>query len=45
MFPEGCIASIFMKKSSLAVFYPEDGGDAFLRNLGSRKIYTAPHHR
>jgi hypothetical protein len=23
-------------------FYPEDGGDTFLRNVGSRKIYTAP---
>jgi hypothetical protein len=26
-------------------FYPEDGGDTFLRNVGSRKIYTAPHPR
>jgi hypothetical protein len=25
------------------VFYPEDGGDTFLRNVGSHKIYTAPH--
>jgi hypothetical protein len=24
-------------------FYPEDGGDTFLRNIGSHKIYTAPH--
>jgi hypothetical protein len=24
-------------------FYPEDGGDTFLRNVGSHKIYTAPH--
>jgi hypothetical protein len=24
-------------------FYPEDGGDTFLRNVGSYKIYTAPH--
>jgi hypothetical protein len=24
-------------------FYPEDGGDKFLRNVGSHKIYTAPH--
>jgi hypothetical protein len=23
-------------------FCPEDGGDAFLRNVGSHKIYTAP---
>jgi hypothetical protein len=26
-------------------FYPEDGDDKFLRNVGSRKIYTAPHPR
>jgi hypothetical protein len=26
-------------------FYPEDGGDTFLRNEGSHKIYTAPHPR
>jgi hypothetical protein len=26
-------------------FYPEDGGDTFLRNVGSHKIYTAPHPR
>jgi hypothetical protein len=28
--------------SSLAhgFFYPEDGGDTFLRNVGSHKIYT-----
>jgi hypothetical protein len=27
-----------------SVFYPEDGGDTFLRNVGSiHKIYTAPH--
>jgi hypothetical protein len=25
--------------------YPEDGGDTFLRNVGWRKIYTAPHPR
>jgi hypothetical protein len=25
--------------------YLEDGGDAFLRNVGSHKIYTAPHPR
>jgi hypothetical protein len=25
--------------------YPEDGGDTFLRNVGSHKIYTAPHPR
>jgi hypothetical protein len=27
------------------VFHPEDGGDMFLRNVGSHKIYTAPHPR
>jgi hypothetical protein len=26
-------------------FYPEDGGITFLRNIGSNKIYMAPHHR
>jgi hypothetical protein len=26
-------------------FYPEDGGDTFLRNVGSHKTYTAPHPR
>jgi hypothetical protein len=26
-------------------FYPEDGGDTFLRNVGSHKKYTAPHSR
>jgi hypothetical protein len=26
-------------------FNPEDGGDMFLRNVGSYKIYTAPHPR
>jgi hypothetical protein len=26
-------------------FYPEDGGDTFLRNVCSHKIYTAPHLR
>jgi hypothetical protein len=26
-------------------FYPEDGGDTFLRNVGSHKFYTAPHPR
>jgi hypothetical protein len=25
--------------------YPEDGGDTFLRNVGSHKMYTAPHPR
>jgi hypothetical protein len=27
------------------LFYPEYGGDMFLRNVGSHKIYTAPHPR
>jgi hypothetical protein len=26
-------------------FYPEDGDDTFLRNVGSHKIYTASHPR
>jgi hypothetical protein len=26
-------------------FYPEDEGDISLRNVGSHKIYTAPHSR
>jgi hypothetical protein len=26
-------------------FYPEDGGDIFLRNVGLHKIYAAPHPR
>jgi hypothetical protein len=26
-------------------FYPENGGDTFLRDVGSHKIYTAPHPR
>jgi hypothetical protein len=26
-------------------FYPEDGGDMLLRNVGSHKIYTSPHPR
>jgi hypothetical protein len=26
-------------------FYPEDGGDSFLRKAGSHKIYTTPHPR
>jgi hypothetical protein len=32
--------------SSLAdSFYLEDGGDTFLRTVGSHKNYTAPHPR
>jgi hypothetical protein len=30
---------------ALGFFYPEDGGDTFLRNVGSHKIYMAPHRR
>jgi hypothetical protein len=26
-------------------YYPEDGDNKFLRNVGSHKIYTAPHPR
>jgi hypothetical protein len=29
----------------VADFYHKDGGDMFLRNVGSHKIYTAPHPR
>jgi hypothetical protein len=29
----------------LFFFYPEDGGDMFLRNFGLSNIYTAPHPR
>jgi hypothetical protein len=51
------IGSIFrVEKSASAVtcsrwflargfFYPEDGGDTFFRNVGSHKIYMAPHTR
>jgi hypothetical protein len=28
-----------------SLFYPEDGGDTLLRNVGSHKIYTVPHPR
>jgi hypothetical protein len=34
-----------MKNAESRFFYPEDGGDIFLRNVGSHKIYTAPHPR
>jgi hypothetical protein len=30
---------------SRGFFYPEYGGNTFLRNVGSHKIYTAPHPR
>jgi hypothetical protein len=33
------------KNIARGCFYPEDGGDMFLRNVGLRKIYTAPHPR
>jgi hypothetical protein len=53
---EDTIASIFRVVSSAATcsrwffargfFYPEDGGDSILRNVGSiDHIYTAPHPR
>jgi hypothetical protein len=29
----------------LLFFYPEDGGDTFLQNVGLYNIYTAPHLR
>jgi hypothetical protein len=35
-----------MAADSLAdFFYPEDGGDTFLQNVGSHKTHTAPHPR
>jgi hypothetical protein len=47
---EESIASIFRIEKSASeesawflargFFYPEDGGDTFLRNVGSHKIYT-----
>jgi hypothetical protein len=45
------IASIFRVEKSASEEpawrdgYPEDGGDTFLRNVGSHKIYTEPHPR
>jgi hypothetical protein len=30
---------------ALGFSYPEDGKDTFLQNVGSHKIYTAPHPR
>jgi hypothetical protein len=29
----------------LRLFGPEEGGDTFLRNVGSHLDYTAPYHR
>jgi hypothetical protein len=45
------IASIFRVEKSASdqpahargFFYPEDGGDAFLQNVGSHQIFTALH--
>jgi hypothetical protein len=49
------ITSIFRVEKSTATcsrwflargfLYLEDGGDTFLRNVGSYKIYTTPHPR
>jgi hypothetical protein len=45
------ISSIFRVQKSAseepawAGDYPEDAGDTFFRNVGSHKIYTAPHPR
>jgi hypothetical protein len=38
----GCKLSWFLTRE---FFYIEDVGDTFLRNVGSHKIYTAPHPR
>jgi hypothetical protein len=42
--PQVCVPPL-MSEISNGFFYPEDGGDTFLRNVGWRKIYTAPHPR
>jgi hypothetical protein len=36
---------LFTLVSRSRFLYSEDGGDTFLRNVGSHKIYTAPHSR
>jgi hypothetical protein len=33
------------RRVDLGFFYPEDGGDMFLRNIGSYKIHTGPRPR
>jgi hypothetical protein len=38
--PEAIYSRWFLNRG---FFYPEDGGDRSLRNVGSHKIYTAPH--
>jgi hypothetical protein len=38
----GCSSHWFLTRR---FFYPEDGGDMFLWNVSSHKIYTAPHPR
>jgi hypothetical protein len=39
-------ASLLLELSSLAdIFYPQDGGYMFHRNVGSYKTHTAPHPR
>jgi hypothetical protein len=42
-----CIVAVIYSRRFPArgFFYPEDGSDTFLRNVGSHKIYTAPHPR
>jgi hypothetical protein len=37
-----CVNRLFGGKP---IFYPEDGGDTFVPNVGLHKIYTAPHPR
>jgi hypothetical protein len=39
------LATYLCRFLACGFFYPEDGGDTFLRNVGSHKIYTAPHPR
>jgi hypothetical protein len=39
------IAELSLQPPAHGFFYSEDGGDRFHRNVGSHKIYTAPHPR
>jgi hypothetical protein len=38
-----CAATCWRWFLARGFFYPEDRGDTFLQNVGSHKIYTAPH--
>jgi hypothetical protein len=41
--PAADCSHLFTLVSRSRIIYPEDGGDTFLRNVASHKIYTAPH--